>query len=494
MKRKYDGKKQAPNKKKLMNNKRARAEESESSDSDFDEMDTLFNTSEISAATLSRNERILAQKERKVPKMESVRDVRDDSLSTDEKRVQIAKKYLEQIKEFEEEQAAAANDFKHSSKDPIAERLKKEALKHEGRIPTHLARNIAAADDSMCQKVFFKGHKKPPTCLSVTPDFTRALTGSKDCCLINWDLATGKKLSVIRGHRNKETKGHTAEVLSCAICPRDVNIAASGGRDNVIKLWDLRTANNAPIGELTGHFGAIYGLCFQLGTTTLFSASQDRTVKVWDVAEKTFVETLYGHENEVLAVDSLHSYRVLSASSDHTVRLWKVEEETQLLFKSHNQPIDCAKMIRENIYVSAGQSGNIHVFNRAKRKPVHTFTQTSSAIDKTTSGNLGWISSLAAVQYSDLFIAGSDFGQVDFYSIDSGFVRRVGIPAQAQGNRPNNEYKGWINGLATDYDKASSQLTIVGVSGSEHRLGRWESQNGVQNGLFIMRWNLLSNE
>lgn len=304
---------------------------------------------------------------------------------------------------------------------------------------------------------------------------------------ITGDLETGKKLSIIRGHRSKtlSNKGHTDEILACAISPNDSNLAASAGRDKVIKLWDLRTQNS--IGELTGHFGAITGLCFQLGTTTLFSSSLDRTVKVWDFAEQSFVETLYGHEAEVMAVDSLHSYRVVSCSSDHTVRLWKVEEESQLLFKSHNQNIDCVKMLRENVYLSAGQNGNIHVFNRSKRKPLYTYTNTGSNIDKQFGKNLGWISSLAPVQYSDMFVAGSDYGHVDFYGMDSGFIRRVAIPSK---NQSSEEFKGWINGMCIDFEKSSQTLTLVGVSAAEHRLGRWGAQKGVRNGIWVMKWNM----
>lgn len=304
------------------------------------------------------------------------------------------------------------------------------------------------------------------------------------------DLETGKKLSIIRGHRSKTNhkNGHTAEILACAICPTDSNLAASGGRDKVIKLWDLRTAaSSGPIGELTGHFGDITGLCFQLGTQNLFSSSLDRTVKVWDFAEQSFVETLYGHEAEVLGVDTLHSYRVLSCSSDHTVRLWKVEEETQLLFKSHKQNIDCVKMLRENVYVSAGQNGNIHVFNRAKRKPLYTFTNTGDAIDRQSGKNLGWISGLAAVQYSDMFLASSDYGHIDFYGMDSGFIKRVPIPST---NTSSQDYKGWVNGMCADFQKETQTLTVVGISSNEHRMGRWGAQKGVRNGLWVMKWNL----
>ena len=41
----------------------------------------------------------------------------------------------------------------------------------------------------------------------------------------------------------------------------------------------------------------------------LFSASLDRTVKIWLLAERAYVDTLYGHQAGVLAVDVLRQAR-----------------------------------------------------------------------------------------------------------------------------------------------------------------------------------------
>ena len=54
-----------------------------------------------------------------------------------------------------------------------------------------------------------------------------------------------------------------------------------------------------------GHKDAVTGLAFREGTQELFSASLDRTVKIWSLAERAYVETLYGHQAGVLAVDLL---------------------------------------------------------------------------------------------------------------------------------------------------------------------------------------------
>ena len=58
-----------------------------------------------------------------------------------------------------------------------------------------------------------------------------------------------------------------------------------------------------------GHKDAVTGLAFREGTQQLFSASLDRTVKIWSLAERAYVDTLYGHQAGVLAVDVLRQAR-----------------------------------------------------------------------------------------------------------------------------------------------------------------------------------------
>lgn len=47
--------------------------------------------------------------------------------------------------------------------------------------------------------------------------------------------------------------------------------------------------------------------------------------QVWSLAEMTYVETLYGHQEGVLGVDILHRERAITCGGrDNTLRLWKV--------------------------------------------------------------------------------------------------------------------------------------------------------------------------
>ena len=54
-----------------------------------------------------------------------------------------------------------------------------------------------------------------------------------------------------------------------------------------------------------GHRDIVAGLAFRGGTHELSSASFDRSVKLWSLDDRTHMDTLLGHQAEVLAIDML---------------------------------------------------------------------------------------------------------------------------------------------------------------------------------------------
>jgi ribosomal RNA-processing protein 9 len=77
-------------------------------------------------------------------------------------------------------------------------------------------------------------------------------------------------------------------------------------------------------------------LSFRKGTYQLYTASFDRTVKVYDLSPNVmgYVETLFGHQDHILALDSLRGETCVTAGArDKTVRCWKIADETQLVFR-----------------------------------------------------------------------------------------------------------------------------------------------------------------
>jgi WD40 repeat protein len=96
-----------------------------------------------------------------------------------------------------------------------------------------------------------------------------------------------------------------------------------------------------PIRLLKGHTGAVYSLNFSPNSHTLASASQDGTVKLWELDSMLpRPKTLRGHGDEVLKVSFSATGQLLaSASRDDTVKLWTKEGNLITTLKGHRREV-----------------------------------------------------------------------------------------------------------------------------------------------------------
>jgi WD40 repeat protein len=82
---------------------------------------------------------------------------------------------------------------------------------------------------------------------------------------------------------------------------------------------------------LRGHSDAIYDLSVLPDGCRVISASQDKTLKVWDLNRGVLLHTLTGHSQPISAVVALpDARRALSAAADNTLKVWDLVSGKEL--------------------------------------------------------------------------------------------------------------------------------------------------------------------
>ncbi|CAL1535158.1 unnamed protein product [Lymnaea stagnalis] len=403
-----------------------------------------------------------------------VTEARDKVYSSEEeeetaqqKRLRLAKQYLSKLEEEEAEKKADEETLK----DAVASRLQHDISEQAGKLTKQVADACFCANPEDLR--VFRGHGLPVTAIVISPDDKFVFTSSKDCNICKWNLETGLKEKTIKGGR-KGTEdvhiGHTDHILCLAISS-DGKFLAAGDMNNMIKLWNPQDCSF--IHKFRGHRGPVTGVSFRKGTHTLYSCSADKVVKVWSVDDLAYVETLFGHNTPITGIDSLMRDRAItSGGRDKSVHIWKITEDSQLLFHGNDGSIECVALINESNFFTGADDNSLSLWSVLKKKPLTT-------VKKAHGLNLGileenWISSVAALQYTDLVASGSKDGFVRLWKCSTDYKSLTPlfqIPV-----------KGFINSLKF----SNNGEFLVAAVGQEHRLGRWWRLKDAKNGWIVI--------
>ncbi|MER5857843.1 WD40 repeat domain-containing protein [Streptomyces sp900105245] len=139
-------------------------------------------------------------------------------------------------------------------------------------------------------------------------------------------------ISIVNAPLATPLSGHTGAVYLTSFSP-DGQTLATASYDRTVRLWNVADPHRPkPLGApLTGHTSWVSSAVFSPDGHTLASAGDDGTVRLWDVTDPAHPvalgRPLTGHTGTIYLVAFSPDGRTLaSAGEDHTVRLWDVAD------------------------------------------------------------------------------------------------------------------------------------------------------------------------
>ncbi|XP_049935286.1 U3 snoRNP-associated protein-like YAO isoform X2 [Nymphaea colorata] len=328
----------------------------------------------------------------------------EDVETADEKRVRVAKAYLEKIRAItrheeedgyvdEDEDEAKAEEARKGMRDSlVADFLQQEQLEESGRVRRQLALRVQKPVEGF--RLLVK-HRKAVTAVSLSDDDLKGFSASKDGTIFQWDVESGKtekyswpSWDILSSHGARKPESPSIKwsnhVLALAVSS-DGRYLATGGLDRHVHLWDVRTREH--IQAFPGHRRPVSCLIFRQGTSQLFSGSFDRSIKIWSAEDRSYLGTSHGHEGEILAIDCLRKERTLTVGRDRTMRLSKIPEETHLIFRSSTASLESCCFISNDEFLSGSDDGSIELWSLLKKKPIFVVRHAHSMLAPNTNLN-----------------------------------------------------------------------------------------------------------
>ncbi len=292
-----------------------------------------------------------------------------------------------------------------------------------------------------------EGHQNWVRSIAFSPDGETLASGSEDQTIKLWHIPTGNCQQTLREHQNwvrsvafspdgqylasgsgdntvklwqpdgqcrKTLQGYIDRVWAVAFSPDSKGASgmlASANDDHHIKLWNLGDLSYRQ--TLSGHTKSVCAVAFHPQSPLLASGSEDHTVKLWALETGQCLRTLKGHLGRIWSVAFSHEGRLVASSSeDHTLKVWNVDTgQCQQTLKGHQNWV-CATAFspsQPSILASGGYDNTIKLWDPY-----------TGSCQQTLKGHDNWVWSIAFSPQGEMLASGSGDHSIKLWNLTTG--------------------------------------------------------------------------
>ncbi|MDJ0675879.1 MAG: DnaJ domain-containing protein [Calothrix sp. MO_167.B42] len=233
----------------------------------------------------------------------------------------------------------------------------------------------------------FAGQAEAVLSVAISPNGKTLASGCVDCKISSWNLETKTfHQTFFDGNSPYSHNGFVNSITFSA----DGKFLASGSADKTVRIWRCYTGQLKR--TLNGHSGAVLSVVFSPDGKTVVSGSVDKTIRIWDLHSFGEPQTITGHLDAVttVAIREASSLRLIapngnilvSASQDSTIKLWNLHTgELISTFTEHSAPITSIAITPNGqILASSSIDGTIKLWNFHNGKLLQTLSGCSSVV------------------------------------------------------------------------------------------------------------------